>query len=508
MNRSGLLLLICVLLTPGVACQPAGAATAFGTATAASVWAAALTYIAPRALQKLSIPQMTIWGLQGLTALDPDLNATLQDGQIRLYSPDQLLIAVAAPAPDDATGWGAAAASVAAAGFAASPALQQAGTQGLIGSFFDELFNHFDPYSRYEPPVQAAQDQLLITGIAGAGITLGRQGGSVAIASVAADSPASEAGLEPGIQVLAVDGRPAYPSEIGTLNANLNGILGSKVTLHIADPEAGAAASDVVLTRAFVPEQTVFPEIFSPEQNFLALKISNFNKGTSDQFTAALGAGLAQSPAPAGLLIDLRGNRGGVLRQAVLTADSLLPSGTIVIAAGRDPDADQKFTAEGGDITGGLPMVVLVDGQTASAAEILAAALADNRRAVVIGSATLGKGLVQAVTPLPDGGELFITWSRVLAPRGWPLQTLGLIPQICTSLGAAQLSLQLNALKAGRNLMQPADAQARAGRAPMPIGQILDIRNTCPADIGGDLDISAARFVMGSATAYAAALLR
>jgi carboxyl-terminal processing protease len=197
-----------------------------------------------------------------------------------------------------------------------------------------------------------------------------------------------------------------------------------------------------------------------------------------------------------------------VLRQAVLTADSLLPSGTIVIAAGRDPDADQKFTAEGGDITGGLPMVVLVDGQTASAAEILAAALADNRRAVVIGSATLGKGLVQAVTPLPDGGELFITWSRVLAPRGWPLQTLGLIPQICTSLGAAQLSLQLNALKAGRNLMQPADAQARAGRAPMPIGQILDIRNTCPADIGGDLDISAARFVMGSATAYAAALLR
>jgi carboxyl-terminal processing protease len=388
--------------------------------------------------------------------------------------------------------------------------LLQAGTQGLIGSFFDELFNHFDPYSRYEPPLQAAQDQLMITGIAGAGLTLARQRDAVVIASVAADSPASEAGLEPGIQVLAINGQTAYASEVATLNANLNGILGSKLSLRVQDPQSSSGPADMVLTRAFVPAQTVFPEQFANlgAQNFLALKITNFNKGTSDQFTAALSAGLAAQPAPAGLVIDLRGDRGGVLRQAVLTADSLLESGTIVIASGRDPDADQRFAAEGGDITAGLPMAVLVDGQTASAAEILAAALADNRRAVVIGSSTLGKGLVQAVTSLPDGGELFVTWSRVLAPRGWPLQTLGVIPQICTSLGPQQLSLQLSALKSGNNLMAAADAQARAGRAPMPIDQILAIRNHCPADIGGDLDSIAASFVMGSPAAYAAALLR
>ena len=252
------------------------------------------------------------------------------------------------------------------------------------------------------------------------------------------------------------------------------------------------------------------PEIFSDNsaaQGFLALQITGFNKGTSDQFSAALVAGLSQTPAPDGLVIDLRGNRGGVLRQAVLIADTLLPAGTIVQAAGRDPDADQNFSAEGGDITAGLPMVVLVDGQTASAAEILAAALADNRRAVVVGSSTLGKGLVQAVTILPDGGELFITWSRVLAPRGWPLQTLGVIPQICTSLGAQNLSAQLNALRAGKNLMAAPDAQARAARAPVPIEEILAIRDTCPADIGGELDISAARFLMASPAAYAAALL-
>jgi carboxyl-terminal processing protease len=508
-NRPALLLLACFIL-PGMLSQPAAASTGFDTATAASVWAAALNYIAPRSLEKLSIPQMTIWGLQGLTALDPDLNATLQDGQIRLYSPDQLLVAVAAPPPNDAIAWGHAAATAAAAGFAASPALQQAGTQGLISSFFDELFNHFDPYSRYEPPVQAAQDQLMITGIAGSGLTLGRQGNYVVIAGVAEDSPASEAGLSPGALVLAVNGQPTYPAELDKLNANLNGILGSTVTLRIEDPAGGAPAADVVLTRAYVPPQTVFPEMFTDNpavQNFLALKITGFNKGTSDQFSAALVAGLGQTPAPSGLVIDLRGNRGGVLRQAVLIADTLLPAGEIAAAAGRDPDADQKFAAEGSDITAGLPMVILVDGQTASAAEILAAALADNRRAVVVGSSTLGKGLVQAVTILPDGGELFITWSRVLAPRGWPLQTLGVIPQLCTSLGAQDLSAQLSALRAGKNLMAPVDAAARAGRAPMSIDDILAIRNTCPADIGSDLDISAARFLMGSPAAYQAALL-
>lgn len=506
MSRAALLLILGIVL-PALLGQPAAASPAFGTATAASVWGAALNYIEPRSLQKLSIPQMTIWGLQGLTALDPDLNPTLQDGQIRLYGPDKLLIAVPAPPADDAKAWGQAAAKVAAAGYAASAALRQAGTQGLITNFFDELFNHFDPYSRYEPPLQAAQDQLMITGIAGAGLTLGREGNKVVIAQVAQDSPASEAGLVPGIRVLAVDDRPVYPSELTTVNADLNGIQGTKVTLRLEDDDGGPP-DNVTLTRAFVPPQTVFPEHFSPPgQNFLTLKITNFNKGTSDQFNAALSAGLSQSPAPDGLVLDLRGDRGGVLRQAILTADSLLPSGTIVSAAGRDPDADQRFTAEGADITGGLPIVVLVDGQTASAAEILSAALADNRRAVVVGSATLGKGLVQAVTTLPDGGELFITWSRVLAPRGWPLQTLGVMPQVCTSLGAAELTAQLHALDTGRNLMAAADAAARAARAPVPIDHILAIRNACPADIGGELDVAAARFLMATPPAYQAALL-
>ncbi|HQT38438.1 MAG TPA: S41 family peptidase, partial [Acidocella sp.] len=140
-------------------------------------------------------------------------------------------------------------------------------------------------------------------------------------------------------------------------------------------------------------------------------------------------------------------------------------------------------------------------------AEILAAALADDRRAVVVGSATLGKGLVQTVTSLPDGGELYVTWSRVLAPRGWPLQTLGVLPQVCTSLGEAGLHSQFEALYRGVDKLAPALAASRAARAPLAVDKILNIRNQCPADIGGDLDFTAAQALLASKTAYNAALL-
>ncbi len=509
MKRRAVLFLICLLLPAGLCGRPADAATAgFDSAAAASVWSAALAYIAPRALNPLTIPQMTLWGLNGLAALDPNLNATLQDGEIRLYGPDRLLLALPAPAANDAAGWGQAAAKIAAAAYAASQPLQQAGTQAIIGNFFDELFNHFDPYSRYEGPVQAAQDQLMITGLAGTGLTLGQKAGRVVVASVAADSPASDAGLQPGMIVTAMNGRNAYPGMVNALNGAMNGLPGTSLSLTVTDPQADgdAGAQDLTLTRGFIPPQTVFSDPpLAP--GIAVLKITSFNKGTGDQFAAILAEIMSQPNPPVGLVLDLRGNRGGVLRQAVLVADSLLQSGPIAETNGRDPNADQLFTAEGADLTGGAKMVVLVDGQTASAAEILASALADDGRAVVIGSETLGKGLVQTVTSLPDGGELFVTWSRVLAPKGWPLQGLGLMPQVCTSNGPAALNQQLAALAQGRNLLAQALAEARAVRPPVSIDAILALRGNCPADIGGELDEQAAIAVLGNQEMYQAALL-
>ena len=169
-------------------------------------------------------------------------------------------------------------------------------------------------------------------------------------------------------------------------------------------------------------------------------------------------------------MLDLRGNRGGLLRQAVAAADTLLPAGVVAITAGRDPAATRVWASNSGELAPEIPVVVMVDGRSASAAEILAAALADRGRGVVIGSSTLGKGLVQTIAPLPDGGELFVTWSRVLAPRGWPIQGLGVLPQVCTSLGQDTLSWQLAALAQGRQTMTKALETHRAARAPLPAG--------------------------------------
>jgi carboxyl-terminal processing protease len=498
------------LLPFGTWAQPAATAAttyaAFDTAMAGSVWGAALAYIAPRSLQALTIPQMTIWGLNGLAALDPDMTTQLQGDQILLYGPNRIIIAVPAPPSTDARAWGQAAAAVAAAAYAVSPALQQAGTQGLISSFFDELFNHFDPYSRYEPPVQAAREQLMVTGLAGTGVTFAAEGRFVTIGAIAADSPAENAGLVVGTKVLAVNGRNVYSSEIARLDDAMPGILGSNVTLRLADPAGGDAVQNVTLTRALIPPQTVITEP-SPAPGIAVLKITDFNEGTGDQFSTMVAALMATNPPPTGLVIDLRGNRGGVLRQAMLVADSLMASGPIAEASGRDPDADQVFRAEGSDLTGGIKLVVLVDGQTASASEILSGALADDQRAVVIGSTTLGKGLVQTVTSLPDGGELFVTWSRVLAPDGWPLQTLGVMPQVCTSLGEQALVAQVTALVEGHNLMAPALAASRAIRAPAPVDTVLNVRDRCPAAIGSDLDMNTAAYLLTHPAGYEAALM-
>jgi carboxyl-terminal processing protease len=155
----------------------------------------------------------------------------------------------------------------------------------------------------------------------------------------------------------------------------------------------------------------------------------------------------------------------------------------------------------------GIPVVVVVDGRTASAAEILAAALADRGRAVVIGSSTLGKGLVQTIDPLPNGGELFVTWSRVLAPRGWPIQGLGVLPQVCTSLGQDELAREMAELDAGRQPMASALARHEQARAPLPVAEILAIRGACPASEGRDSDLATARALIGNPGAYASALL-
>jgi carboxyl-terminal processing protease len=364
------------------------------------------------------------------------------------------------------------------------------------------MFSRLDPYSRYVPPQEAGKDRENRAGKAGLGLAVGLHGSQIEVRSVARESPAAIAGIHPGDILVSVDGQRLDGQDPETVEALLSGPEGSVVTL--AWRARRAAMRTAQLTRLMVPPETVFAQ---RQGNILVLRVTNFAGTTASHIAQSVQDALAEPRPVEGIVLDLRDNRGGLLRQAVTAADTFLPEGLVATTVGRDPDARNTWLSTEGELAENMPIVVLVDGFTASAAEILAAALADRGRAVVVGSATVGKGMVQTIDPLPDGGELFVTWSQLLAPLGWPLQGLGVMPQVCTSLGPAALQRQLAALAAGTQSMTAAVQRARDARLPLTASQVLMLRAPCPAGAGRAADLEAAKALIGNPAAYAAALL-
>jgi carboxyl-terminal processing protease len=476
----------------------------FDAALAGRVFGAALSFSAPRTLDPVTPAMLTSWGLGGIAALDPALSAVAQGSLVRLVAGGRVLVARLAPPPDDAAAWGRLAAALNAAAYEASPRLRRAGGQALLQSFFDEMFSHLDPYSRYvaPAPAESVRDRLSVD--AGAGFALVRRADGLVVASIVPGGPAADAGVRVGDRLLSVDHVSVRGRSLQRVEAMLTGPQGDERRLLVRGLDGVVRA--VPLTLAFVPPETVF---VSRRAGLLVLRVSEFDGNTAQRMSEAVEGGLAARPAPDALVLDLRGNRGGLLRQAVTSVALFAEAGVIASTAGRDPQATHDWRIDGGgDLTHGLKLIILVDGRTASAAEIMAAALADLGRAVVVGSSTLGKGLVQTITTLPDGGELYVTWSRVLAPRFWPIQTLGVMPQVCTSGGEVDTQHELADLADGHNDMAAAVAKTRAARPPLTTAAALALRLPCPAASGTDLDLIAAAFLAKHTDAYEAALLK
>lgn len=494
-----------------VAAQPVYAeevaAGPLDTALLRNVLTSALHFLQPRTLESHTSRTFCLWGLDGLTAIDPALSidevqqAPQKPATLRLSMAQHSLTEVSEPGENDLGAWVGIVVSAMGTAWQQSATLRTAGREALLQSFFDELFNHLDPYSRYVGPAPAIVDRSARTGSdANVGLTLSHENGAVVVSAINANGPAWAAGVNLGQHLLAVDGRSTRGQEIGTIENWLNGAAGSRISLTLADP--GRRHAVLRLTRAVVPPQTVF----SYTRGHLAvLRITAFSTETAEELRQYLDQAM-QDPKLSGLVFDLRGDRGGVLQQAVTATALVLDRGVAVVTKGRDPKANHIWAVQGGDMTHGLPIAVLVDGRTASAAEIMAAALADHRRAVVIGSSTLGKGLVQSIGQMPNGGELFVTWSRVLAPLEWPLQGLGITPQICTSRGEAALEKQIEALAQGTVLDRDAIRASRAVRYPVAVSRILDIRRNCPAAIGTDADLQAAQTILQKPNDYRTAL--
>jgi carboxyl-terminal processing protease len=252
--------------------------------------------------------------------------------------------------------------------------------------------------------------------------------GTILVIAPIDDTPAARAGVRPGDLIIAIDGKPLTPESLG--DNPLRGEPGSSTVLSV-QREGQAKPLDITVKRETIRISSVRGRMLEPGYGYI--RISAFQADTANDFVRQLDELSAQAGADKrlrGLVLDLRSNPGGLLTAAVQIADELLDKGGIVSTRGRNPVVDTVFNATAGDRLRGAPVVVLVDAGSASASEVLAAALRDNGRARVVGSRTFGKGSVQTVLPLDNGDAVKLTTARYFTPSGRSIQARGIEPDI------------------------------------------------------------------------------
>lgn len=297
----------------------------------------------------------------------------------------------------------------------------------LMASAVRGLLFDLDPHSAYLEKADAEQfDEQTRGSYDGVGVELQQlPDGTLRVIAPLDDSPAARAGLRSGDRIVAIDGKMLKTGQ-NDASAPLRGKAGTKVVVKVLR-EGVREPFDLTLVRDTIRATSVRSRMLEPGLGYL--RISSFQASTAADFNRQLDA--LQEDAPLrGLLLDLRSNPGGLLIGAVQVADELLESGGIVSTRGRETIGDSRFDATPGDRLHGAPVVVLVDAGSASAAEVLAGALHDNKRARVVGSRTFGKGSVQTLLPLDNGDSIKLTTARYYTPSGHSIQARGIEPDV------------------------------------------------------------------------------
>ena len=291
------------------------------------------------------------------------------------------------------------------------------------------MVSGLDPHSAY---LTAEEHQELQKGTSGEfgglGIEITAEDGLIRIITPLDDSPAHDAGLLAGDLVTRVDGESVRDLTATEAAKRIRGQPGTAVTLTILR-EGEAGPLEFTIVRDIVEIASVKSELVEP--GFARIRVSRFQTQTGARLLEAIRRVEEANGGPlAGAVLDLRNNPGGILSGAVSVADAFLDDGLIVYTEGRDPDSREEYYAKPSDFLSGVPIVALVNGGSASAAEIVAGALQDRRRAVIAGNRTFGKGSVQTIVSLDDGSALKLTTSRYYTPSGHSIQARGIIPDI------------------------------------------------------------------------------
>ena len=297
----------------------------------------------------------------------------------------------------------------------------------LLQNAIRGMVEGLDDHSTFLSPDEFEDMKVSTSGTyAGIGVEVVAAKGGVSVVGRMAGSPAERAGILNGDVIVRIDGIAVDPADLEAAIARMRGPEGSALRLAVRR-EGSAALLEFQVERAHVQLHSVAAELLTPDIGYL--RITSFTDTTASELEQAV-ARLERSRSRRldGFVIDLRNDPGGVLDAAVQVADDFLDHGTIVSAEGRTADARFRIEAKPGDITNGAHLVLLVNGGSASASEILAAALHDNHRATLIGRRTYGKGSVQTIMPLADGQALKITTSRYFTPAGISINGVGIVP--------------------------------------------------------------------------------
>ncbi|BBD80859.1 S41 family peptidase [Aerosticca soli] len=298
----------------------------------------------------------------------------------------------------------------------------------LMNAAISGMLSGLDPHSAYLDKEGLEQLNEDTTGqYSGLGIEVMEVDGTLRVIAPIDDTPASRAGIKPGDTIIKIDGRPVDADNLDDMFKRLRGEPGTKVTLTIVH-ENGNKPVDYSLVREKISLASV--KLRALEPGYVYIRLSQFQEDTADDLERKLADYVKKNGPPKGAILDLRSNPGGLLTAAVAVSDAFLDAGTIVTTRGRLQDANMQFSAHPGDLLKGAPIVVLVDNGTASAAEIVAGALKDNRRALIMGRRTFGKGVVQTVLPLDADHAVKLTTARYYTPSGTSIQAEGIKPDI------------------------------------------------------------------------------
>jgi carboxyl-terminal processing protease len=348
-----------------------------------------------------------------------------------------------------------------------------------------------------------ARDQRAVRdGFGGIGVSLEVSNEEFRISSVTPHGPADLAGIRPEDRLIAIDNTPTAGRTQSDVVHALRGPILSSVEVTVYRPSLAQRR-----TYRLQRELVILPTVTMSRDSGIAIfQVASFNQNTTQQIVEAL-ATLKRDMGPQlrGIVLDLRGNPGGLLDQAVSLSDVFIASGPIVSTVGRHPASHQFFEASGDSIAPRIPVVVLINGGSASSSEIVAAALQDVGRAVVVGSASYGKGTVQTVLRLPNDGELTLTWAQLVAPSGYLLNEHGVVPTLCTSdLGDDDGSVQTAIQRAAGSAISVTTPRPRASLDENAWSQL---RRSCPARPGEhEIDLKVAKRLLADPALYSQAV--